>query len=100
MIVHKSRSGVQVLPYFYVRCGTVVPHGSDAAEQFVATFHAALEDHLQQLAGSSGSSNNRGRPTGATHYFYRPTILSLPKMPRLFMHALLPRLSALSETVL
>lgn len=51
-------AGMQVLPYFYVRCGAVVPQQEQAAAQFLATFHAALDEHLQQLASSGAGSRS------------------------------------------
>ena len=55
---------MQVLPYFYVRCGAVVPQEGRAAGQFMEDFHVALEQHLQQLAApqqAAGTAHHHDR---------------------------------------
>lgn len=50
-----STMGLQVFPYFYVRCGTCIPCDEACAQQFVDAFHAALDRHLEDRSSSASS---------------------------------------------
>lgn len=59
---HGSWRAVQVFPYFYVRCGHVLPSGAAAIKMFIANFEAALNVVLERLAGSGQGADGAKLP--------------------------------------
>jgi hypothetical protein len=59
---------VQVFPYFYVRCGHVLPQGNTAVRNFLATFENSLNTVLQRLSSQQRNTAPSDGPVPAAHY--------------------------------